>query len=624
MCGIAGIVSLGEPLEASLIIKMNQSQKHRGPDDEGYLGLDLRNKNIYNLYSPESQVKEGFDISAFNKQLNLFLGHRRLSIIDLSANGHQPMSYDSARLWITYNGEIFNYRELKAELKAGGYGFRSETDTEVILAAYAKWGNDCVRHFNGDWAFAIYDKKKNVLILSRDRFSIKPLYYFYSPGLKVFAFASEIKALCCLPYVNSDINEEKCFEFLVFALSEHSNQTMYKDIYQIEPGFNLVLDLNTLGISHHKYYYLEYEPSLGVYKHKKALAYADAIRNLLIDSVRLRLKADVPVGTCLSGGLDSSSITVIINKILKEGGLGLGQIGERQKTFTSSFPDEAIDESGFAKLIIEQTNSESHFIYPTLEGVSGKIKDLTLLQDEPFAGTSVYAQWEVFQEASRHVKVALDGQGGDEIFGGYAECRSAYLAQLILRFSMIRFFSELLGTVKMHRSIRGLSVSLKGLPVYLAPNALKLLIYRIRKRSLIDNALKKVETAKANMPFKYIFSFTPNLNNVLYSYQLIYSLPHLLHYEDRNSMACSIESRTPFTDYRLVDYLFSIPACYKYHNGWAKWLLRLAMRDLLPAEILWRKDKIGFAVSNRMKEYTRDKIFDIWRGLNKCRGSVTG
>lgn len=617
MCGIAGIISVNSPLEVELINKMTQSLRHRGPDDEGFLGLDLKSKTIYNLYSQQSQVKEGYDISEFSNHANMFMGHRRLSIIDLSPAGHQPMSYDSGNLWIVFNGEIFNYKELREELKINGYKFKTNTDTEVVLAAYKEWRDDCVKHFNGDWAFAIYDKRKNLLFLSRDRFSIKPLYYFYSSCLKVFAFASEVKALSCLPYVSLSMNKEKCFEFLVFALQEHSNQTMYKDIYQIAPGFNLVLDLNTFKLAHRKYYYLQYEPSLGNYKHKKALAYADDIRDLMIDSVRLRLRADVPIGTCLSGGLDSSSIVVIINKLLKEGGVGVEQIGEKQKTFTSSFPNEPIDETKFAKLIIEHTNSEAYFTYPTIEGANEEINNLTLHQEEPFGGASVYAQWKILEEASKHVKVVLDGQGGDEIFSGYAIYRSAYLAQLIKTVNPVKFVSELLGTVKMHNSLKRVLASLKGLPVYLAPNVLKILFFFIRKRSLIDNALIKLETAEATIPFKYISSFTPNLNNVLFLYQMMYSLPHLLHYEDRNSMAFSIESRTPFTDYRLVDYLFSIPACYKYHNGWAKWLLRLAMKDLLPSEILWRKDKIGFAVSNRMKKYDRTKIFDIWVELNK-------
>lgn len=617
MCGIAGIISVNSPLEVELINKMTQSLRHRGPDDEGFLGLDLKSKTIYNLYSQQSRVKEGYDISEFSNHANMFMGHRRLSIIDLSPAGHQPMSYDSGNLWIVFNGEIFNYKELREELKINGYKFKTNTDTEVVLAAYKEWRDSCVKHFNGDWAFAIYDKDKNEIFLSRDRFSIKPLYYFHDPDSKIFAFASEIKALFCLPYVRRDINKEKCFEFLTFSLHEHSDQTMYKDVYQVEPGSSLVLNLNTLKLDRHKYYTLQYDPDLGNYDHKKALVYASDIRELLTDSIRLRLRADVPIGTCLSGGLDSSSIVVIINKLLKKGGVEVEQIGEKQKTFTSSFPNEPIDETKFAKLIIEHANSEAYFTNPTIEEADGEINNLILHQEEPFGGASVYAQWKILEEASKHVKVVLDGQGGDEIFGGYAIYRSAYLAQLIKTVNPVKFVSELLGTVKMHNSLKRVLASLKGLPVYLAPTVLKSLFFFIRKRSLINNALIKLETAERTIPFKYISSFTPNLNKVLFLYQMMYSLPHLLHYEDRNSMAFSIESRTPFTDYRLVDYLFSIPACYKYHNGWAKWLLRLAMKDLLPSEILWRKDKIGFAVSNRMKKYDRTKIFDIWVELNK-------
>jgi asparagine synthase (glutamine-hydrolysing) len=612
LCGIAGIVSLDKPLDVELIKKMTYCLRHRGPDDEGYLGINMPSKAIYNLYSSESQVKKGFELSSFSEHLNMFMGHRRLSIIDLSPAGHQPMSYDNELCWIVFNGEIFNYKELKEELKAKGHEFITHTDTEVILASYKQWGKDCVKYFNGDWAFALYDKNKNSIFLSRDRFSIKPLYYSYNPDSKLFTFASEIKALFCVPDVSKAINEEKCFEFLTFFLHEHSNQTLYRDVYQIEPGSSLVLNLDTFKLDRHKYYDLQYEPSLGSYEDKKALAYADDIRELLIDSVRLRLRADVPIGTCLSGGLDSSSLVVIINKLLKEGGVSPDQIGKNQKTFTCSFPKEPIDETAFAKLIIEHTNSEAYFTYPTIDGANQEITRLITHQEEPFGSASIYAQWKVFEKASTHVKVVLDGQGADEIFGGYAKYRSAYIAQLIRTFSPVKALGEFIGTVKMHNSFKKTLTSLVAMPLHLVPDALKKRLYVHRKRALIDKTLEQLQTTIKAIPFEYLSSFRPNLNNMLYSYQMKYSLPHLLHYEDRNSMAFSIESRTPFTDYRLVDYLFSIPACYKFHDGWSKWLLRLAMKDLLPSKILWRKDKIGFDVSAAMEKYDRAKIFDIW------------
>jgi len=612
MCGIAGIISLDRSLGADLIKKMNQSLRHRGPDDEGYIGIDIASKTLYNLYSDDSQIRQGIDLSSFNNHVNMFMAHRRLSIIDLSTAGHQPMSYDNERLWLVYNGEIYNYKELKEELKAKGHEFKTNTDSEVVLASYKEWGNDCTNHFNGDWAFAIYDKSKNVVFLSRDRYAIKPLYYFYHHSLKVFAFASEVKALSCLPHVSIRMNKEKCFEFLAFGLRDHCKQTMYEDVYQVEPGANLVLDLNTLAFTYHKYYHLKYDASLGHYEHKKALAYAEDIRNLMVDSVRLRLRADVAIGTCLSGGLDSSAIVVIINKLLKEGGIPADCIGDKQKTFTSSFPNEPIDETRYAKRIIELTNSEAHYVYPTVDELDAEIRRLVWHQETPYEGASIYSQWKVLEKASKHVKVVLDGQGADETFGGYTVFKNAYFAQLIKTASPAKFICELAGVFHVH-SLSEVLVTLKALPTYLAPDSIKILLWYLRQKSFISNSLEKLDAAEGAFPFRYIRSFRPDINHVLFCYQMMYCLPRLLHSEDRNSMAFSLESRTPFTDYRLVDYLFSIPACYKYHNGWSKWLLRLAMKDMLPSEIVWRKDKLGFAVSNKMKEnWPRTKVFDIW------------
>jgi asparagine synthase (glutamine-hydrolysing) len=613
MCGIAGIVSLNSPLRNNLIAQMCQRMGHRGPDDEGFLGVDLKNKALYTLYSKNSQVKHGCDVSGFEHQsIDMFLGHKRLSIIDLSPSGHQPMSYKKGKLWIIFNGEIYNYKELREELKARGLTFQSSSDTETILAAYEAWSEGCVNHFIGDWAFVIYDTENNTLFLSRDRFGIKPLYYFYSPESKFFAFASEIKSLLGLPHVESAINRENCFEFLVFAIQEHGRETFYKDIYQIEPSFNLTVSLDTLSIAYKQYYTVFYPSFVGQYNHTKALQYADDIMDLLIDSVRLRLRADVPIGTSLSGGLDSSSVVVIINKILKESGVAFDQIGERQKTFTISYPGEAVDESRFARLIVDITGADGHFISPSLQQLHREIYSLLWFQDEPVGGASQYVQWKMMEEASRYIKVILDGQGGDEIFGGYSVYSSAYFAQLIKKFNFGKLMRELRGSLKMKGSFKGVLSELKTLPMHLLPDVLKPIFYLTIKRRVMKETLKELEVDLKGISSHFLCSFTDNLNEILHLYLMKYCLPHLLHYEDRNSMAFSIESRTPFTDHRLVDYVFSIPACYKYRDGWSKWLLRLAMRGLLPEEILWRRDKIGFAPSQTMHEYDRHRIFSIW------------
>ncbi len=617
MCGIAGILTMDEMRHQAQVVNMLSALSHRGPDDEGYLGANTANNSIYEFHSGKSLAKKGKNVSLSSERVNLLFGHKRLSILDLSAAGHQPMSYENGSIWIVFNGEIYNYRELRDELKAKGHQFRTNSDTEVILASYQEWGENCVRLFNGDWAFALYDRKRQIVLISRDRYGIKPLYYHYEPDLKMFAFASEVKSLLRAPHLSRDINADRIFEFLAFDLQEHSHETMYKDVCQISPGFNLVFDLKTFDFKFSRYYELAHNASVGDYNARQALSYADDIRELLFDSVRIRLRADTPIGTCLSGGLDSSSIVVIINRILKEEGIGVEQIGSRQKTFTAAFPNEPVDETFFAGLINALTEAESHFVFPSPEGLEKEIGQVIWHQDEPFGGPSVYAQWEVMKEASNHVRVILDGQGGDEVFGGYAVYRAAYISQLASKLKIKSLLLESACVSRTAGSFKQMLSEMKSLPIFLSPRPLKSFFYMAWKKRLIKESLDLLKAKNCGMPMEFMHSFVPNLNGVLHSYQMKYSLPQLLHYEDRNSMAFSIESRTPFTDYRLVDYVFAVPASYKFHNGWSKWLLRLAMRGLLPDEVLWRRDKIGFAAPGSMNKYNRAELFEEWLKVNK-------
>lgn len=612
MCGFAGLIGARKLKSSGLIVKMSGALSHRGPDDEGYIGIDIEKKALCRFYGAGSRLREGTDITAPHNPVNGYFAHRRLSIIDLSAAGSQPMSYNNENLWLVFNGEIYNCKELKDVLRRDGFEFKTNTDSEVILAAYQKWDTECTKYFNGDWAFALYDRGRNSAFFSRDRYGIKPLYFFHDAQSGIFSFASEIKALLHIPRPDPDIDKDRCLEFLVFSLSNHSGRTLFNNILQIEPGHNLVLDLNSFQFEKKRYYDVQYNLSPGDYDHKKALAYADDIRDLLIDAVRLRLQADVPLGTCLSGGMDSASIVVIINKILKEGGTPLEQIGEKQKTFTASFPGENIDEAGFAEIVNSRMNAEAHMVFPTLEGIRDEIKRIVWHQDEPFGSASIYAQWKVMEEASKHVKVVLDGQGGDEIFGGYPNHRTAYLVQLLKSGRIAIFLTEMMKTMGMYKSPHHFINDMKLLPLFLIPGTRQIILYLLLKKRHLDRALSKLDVDSFNVPCKSISSFVPDLNRNLFLSLTRHSLPALLRYEDRNSMAFSIESRTPFTDYRLVDYLFAIPACYKFRNGWSKWLLRLAMKDLLPEEIRWRKDKVGFAVSGQMREYDRDRLFEIW------------
>lgn len=615
MSGLVGILSLNKPLDQDLLNSATSTLKHRGPDDEGYLLVNTNNLTLEEK-SGDDTISE-IRLSRINerdgKDYNFGLGHRRLAVIDLSYKGHQPMSYDNGNLWIAYDGGVYNYKELKQELQNKGYAFRSNTDTEVILASYREWGYDCVNYFNGDWAFCIYDKKKNILFLSRDRFGVKFLYYYWDG--KIFAFASEIKALFLFPDIQRQPNSEMIYQYLAFSLLDHSNQTMYKNIYQIEPGHNLIFDLNTKKIDYTRYYELKYNPELGRYNQRKALGYADDIRNLLIDSVRLRLRADVPIGASLSGGLDSSSIAVIINKLCKEEGISKAQIGDRQRNFTISSPCGA---SRYAPLINNYINAQGYFIYPDKEGFVKNIGKLLYYMDELFGAQTIHYFYQLMQEAGKYVKVILNGDGAEGIFGGDKLSNISYLAQLMKEAKIINFLSEVLCIFKMNDFIlKKLMLELKGFSRFLFMSYGKKNTLLIRNKStLIKNAKKCLNLEYATIPSDitayYKTLYKPKLNQVLYLALTRYPLPKMLHNIDRISMASSIEPRLPYLDYRLVDYVFNIPARYKFRNGLEKWILRLAMKNLLPEEVLLRR-KSMVAIPSKERIDGKDFRFFLFR-----------
>jgi len=533
MCGIFGAVTT-EGLQDCKIREISNLLFHRGPDDEGFLDIKLEGKRLQFV-------------------------HRRLSIIDLSSRAHQPMSYDDQNLWIVYNGEIFNYKELKEQLRLKGYRFKSESDTEVILASYKEWGKECVRHFNGDWAFCIYDKNRNELFLSRDRLGVKPLYYYFDKDN--FVFSSEIKTLLGLPFITREWNKDLVCLFIILGISDFSQYTMYKRIYQLEPASNAVFNLSSYTLRSYRYWNPSYNKDKAKFTTREELRYARRIRELLEDSVRLRLRADVKVGTCLSGGIDSSIVVMIINNILKRYLPEAESVGEIQKTFTASYEGESIDEKKWVEYLTKNIDVRKHFVYPLPSHFYRDMSNFVFLHDEPVISTSVYAQYKVMELSSKNVKVVLDGQGADELFAGYWAEGNRWKRY---------FYSSL------NRPLKRL--------VFKSFYSWKI---RFLKNFLGDFDVDFVADILAQkMP--------SDLNRHLFLDETRYNLPQLLRYEDRNSMGFSVEARVPFTDYRLVEYVLNMPSCYKIHNGWTKYILRKAFEDLLPSGIIWRRDKIGF------------------------------
>ncbi|MBE8540573.1 asparagine synthase (glutamine-hydrolyzing) [Geoglobus acetivorans] len=596
MCGIAGIA--GKDLNKQWIFTMAESLKHRGPDDEGYLLVNTDKKIFEERGGRDSKIPLKCIEESVNFDVDLVLGHRRLSILDPTPAGHQPMKYEKDRVvWIVYNGEIYNYLEIKEELKRKGYEFKTDSDTEVVLAAYLEWGFDCVKKFNGMWAFVIYDPENNILFGSRDRFGIKPLYY--TRGRNFFVFASEIKAILALPFIKRTVNESVLYDYLIFGVLEHTNETFFSGIYKLLPSHSFVYYIKKNELKIFKHYRLKYCSELSKFSEKEFKEYRDNVKSRIFRAIELRLRSDVPVGTCLSGGIDSSSIAVVINSILKR--KKVPQIGKKQKVFTAYYSGEPMDESKYAEKVVESIGAEWYRVAPTAEDLLKDLLDLVYYQEEPFISTSMYSQYRVMRLAKENgIKVLLDGQGGDELFAGYKIFYGAYFLDLLKNLKIWTLMKEL-------RNLRNSPVDLKDLITQVS---------RIIFAKVIPSALKWTIVRRMYPEMKYInkdflskFKYrdytreitSTSLNEICYQWFTKHNLQQLLRYEDRNSMAHSIEARVPFSDdTELIEYVFMIPGTYKIHRGWSKFILREALSDLLPAEIKKRTDKVGFETPEKI------------------------
>jgi asparagine synthase (glutamine-hydrolysing) len=578
--------------------------RHRGPDDEGYLFGDMLTGDWVACGGEDTIRALGLPaLTKYEREsYNLAFGHRRLSVLDLSAAGHGPMSYLDGQLWTTYNGEVYNYVELREELKGKGYSFRSGTDTEVILAAYAEWGLACLHHFNGMWAFAIWDQRQHRLFCARDRFGIKP-FHFYWDG-QLFVFASEIKALLAHPAILNRPNDAIIYDYLALGSLGHTDETFFEGIKCLQPSHYLLIDLEQCRLEIGCWWDVHVDTSLNRNESENDRDLAVQFRELLIDAVRLRLRSDVPIGTCLSGGLDSSSIVSAANYLLlEERAVPQKLVGNKQKTFSACFDDPAIDERPYIDQVIQFTGAESNQVFP--QGAGGLWDDLEQLvwfQEEPFGSTSIYSQWNVMRLArQRDVTVLLDGQGGDELLAGYHLYIGPYLTQTMRTrglWATLKTVREL--WIRTDNSM----AFLLALGLYNSlPGSIQRLTIGIGNTRFRTNPT--ISLSMLNSSFERRFHERrlgqgkhrgyDNLAERLHQDLFLYSLPALLRYEDRNSMAFSLEARVPFLDYRLVEFCFSLPVSQLIRHGWTKWLLRQAMEGFLPEQVTWRRDKLGFA-----------------------------
>ena len=563
MCGIAGIVRFDKkPVKKDEVLKMMRVIKHRGPDDEG----------VY---------VDGW----------IGLGQVRLSILDLSAAGHQPMTDATGRYTIIQNGESYNYIELREELKALGYSFKSETDTEVVLNGYIEWGEAVLERLNGMFAMAIYDKEQQTVFLARDRFGVKPFYYYVDGEQMVFA--SEIPAILEVMEGKPKANEDAIFDYLVFNRTDQTEETFFEGIYKLQHGCCMTLDVSGLGVSGlvvrgksdlpiRKWYDLA-EHVRKVTNERvneltnERLAEEEYMR-LFKKAIEMRLRSDVPWGVCLSGGLDSSAITATIIKKLKK---------EDVHSFSAVYRKGCwADESQFIEEF-EGIVPNMHYVHPDAEGLLAHLDDYVRIQGEPTPTVSPFALYSVLNEAQKYVKVILDGQGSDEALAGYEYIPGLYYKTLFTHLRWGRLAKEIVQYAKLHKSWR----HVKYMAFFMLPSRMRTKV-RVAQRGYINPAF--VAKHKDSVIADKLYGANTMTEMLVNHFE--YKLEHLCKWGDRDTMAFGMEGRSPFLDKDLVEYSIALQDKMKIRGGYTKFILREVMKGIMPEKVRLRVDKKGFSV----------------------------
>ena len=548
MCGIYGIIRCDGSVRKQELDKMGQTMQHRGPDfcgswvsDDGKVGL----------------------------------GHTRLSIIDVSSSGNQPFRFQ--HFVLSFNGEIYNFLELKEELEGEGIVFKTNSDTEVLAACYAKYGTKALEKLDGMFAFALYDLRNQKLFFARDRFGEKPFFYFKDQ--KKFVFSSEMKAIWKLG-IPKQVDEGQMFNFSVHGEADFNNeeQTFYQNIKSLPPSHYMIFDVASNRSDVQSYWRLE-EGQLPINK-KDAI---EKFTQLFETSVMRRMRSDVPLGSSLSGGLDSSMIVETVNKYL--------DTDSRVSTFSAIFPGFERDESRFQEMVADQISSIHHKVYPSMEENLAVLDQVLYHQEEPFGSASIIAQYHIFKLAKENgIKVLLDGQGADEMLAGYSHTASYYLRELLVNFKWAIYLYE--GFQCSQQQKTSIMNTYGKSLAHIVP---KSLVSKVK----VDHAENQAKYL--NLDFSTVFTeqrngspYFDSLNDKLHHLLFKRGLPRLLKYSDRNAMAHSIEVRLPFLSHELVQFVFSLPSNLKIRHGWSKWIARKAYENRLPSEIIWRKKKVGF------------------------------
>lgn len=565
MCGICGVLNFNrEPVDEKIIRQMMRIQKHRGPDDEGVF---LEN--------------------------NAGLGFVRLSIIDLTMAGHQPMSSSDNRYTIVFNGEIFNYIELRDELKTLGHSFLTGSDTEVLLAAYREWGEGALHRFNGMWAFVIYDRVSGRLFAARDRYGIKPLYYVNDGTCLMFA--SEIPPLVSVYPGEIAPNDVAIYDFLVFNRTELTDETFFRNVMKLSHGhlMEVVPGNNTGGysVSVRRWYDLRHQAG-----NATPITTPEEFKELLSESVGLRLRSDVPLGVCLSGGLDSSSIVSLLHE---QYGMDLSTFSAVYRKGQYGDESEYINEySGRVGRMFRTT--------PDAETLASDLKGFVRMHAEPVPATGVYAQYKVMELARGNVTVTLDGQGADELLGGYHYFYGYYFRDLLGKCRPGKLTREIYHYLKIQRSLYGINTM-----VYLLLPASLRKAVMIETRGYLSDAFKTRHSDRKSAAENL---YQPgSMQDALFSH-FEYKLEHLLKWEDRNSMFFSLEARVPYLDHNIVERTLASEELERIRDGMTKAVLRDAMKGLVPEKIRLRRDKLGFGTPQAewLKEpYFRNLMDDV-------------
>jgi asparagine synthase (glutamine-hydrolysing) len=580
MCGFVTIVTpRGSPVLPEVLEDMTHSLAHRGPDDHGYAWV-----------SHDGKISQSQAIFQQAELSGVLFGHRRLSILDLSSAAHQPFVNANGSMVLAYNGEVYNYLEIRGELIARGYSFRSDSDTEVVLTAYECWGTNAFQKFNGMWALALWDANRQTLIVSRDRFGIKPLYQ--ATVGKTWVFASEMKALLRFPGVGREIDDRSVFAYLIDGLVNHTTNTFFSGIQSFPPG--TVTELHEGVARQTKYWALETSR-----EQRDGLDAIEQYGELLQDSVRLRTRSDVPIGTMLSGGLDSTSITALIVRQQQLGGMTKEEsrgLSSFHNTFTACWPkDPALDEEGAVDLLCSRFGLRSHKLYPSADSIWELLPRVMSFLEEPFESPVPMVQYLLMQNArERGVKVVLNGHGADEALAGYPHYQQPFLIGLLLQGKILRYRQE-------HKAFsqRGHARLMRGLIRNLIPTVIRSTLVRklkldqsqVRRYSLCDPPKDLWDGYGDNVERIRELS---TLGNALWQSFHSSIVPRWLRMEDRISMAHGVESRLPFMDHRLVEFTFGLADSMKLNNGYTKFILREAMKEILPDRVVWNRQKRRF------------------------------